>query len=199
MSQNEERMKAMQLADMPLLADHYRNLSDRENAGGSTAIATSGGGGKGGRPDINPNTNEGAEALAMAQQQFNNDGSYGYYNNQGKYVPFYVDALDGGGIDTNDTFFEGAGPISTLLNVAKIAPYGQSETPREQIGFRDITDMRDRGGPQASGGKFQGAGSYSGMMNFLDELSGATVPEREEYVYDQYGNFVPRKVTLLGG
>ena len=59
--------------------------------------------------------------------------------------------------------------------------------------------MRDRGGPQASGGKFQGAGSYSGMMNFLDELSGATVPEREEYVYDQYGNFVPRKVTLLGG
>ena len=56
------------------------------------------GGGKGGRPDINPNTNEGAEALAMAQQQFNNDGSYGYYNNQGRYVPFLVDAFDGGGI-----------------------------------------------------------------------------------------------------
>ena len=208
MSQNEERMKAMELADMPLLADHYRKLSDRENSGGATAMATSGGGGKGGRPDINPNTNEGAEALAMAQQQFNNDGSYGYYNNQGRYVPFIVDALDGGGMNTTDTYFKGAGPVSTLLNVAKVRPMGDARekdasgnylVPREQIGFRDVEDMRDRGGPQASGGKYEGAGQYSAMMNFLDELSGATVPEREEYVYDEYGNFVPRKMTLLGG
>jgi hypothetical protein len=199
MSQNEERMKAMQLADMPLLADHYQKLSDRENSGGATAMATSGGGGKGGRPDIDVRGESGQQHLAEMQAKFNNDGSYGYYNNQGGYVPFYVDAFDGGGMDTNNTFFEGAGPISTLLNVAKIAPYGQSETPREQIGFRDITDMMDRGGPQASGGKFQGAGSYSGMMNFIDELSGATIPDREEYVYDENGNFVPRKITLLGG
>ena len=48
MSQNEERRKAMELADMPLLADHYQKLSDRENSGGATAMATSGGGGKGG-------------------------------------------------------------------------------------------------------------------------------------------------------
>ena len=51
--------------------------------------------------------------------------------------------MDGGGYDTNDTFFKGAGPISALLNVAKIAPYGQSETPREQIGYRDFTDMTE--------------------------------------------------------
>ena len=76
---------------------------------------------------------------------------------------------------------------------------GNYLVPREQIGFRDVEDMRDRGGPQASGGQYEGAGQYSAMMNFIDELSGATVPEREEYVYDEYGNFVPRKMTLLGG
>ena len=27
--------------------------------------------------------------------------------------------MDGGGYDTNDTFFKGAGPISALLNVTK--------------------------------------------------------------------------------
>ena len=95
----------------------------------------------------------------MAQQQFNNDGSYGYYNNQGRYVPFIVDAFDGGGMNTTDTYFKGAGPVSTLLNVAKVRPMGDVEkdasgnylVPREQIGFRDVEDMRDRGGPQASG------------------------------------------------
>ena len=144
----------------------------------------------------------------MAQQQFNNDGSYGYYNNQGRYVPFIVDAFDGGGMNTTDTYFKGAGPLSTALNVAKVRPAGPASekdasgnfiVPREQIGFRDATDMTDRGGPQASGGQYEGAGTISTIFNMLDVLGGADIPERQEYVYDENGNFVPRKITLLGG
>ena len=63
--------------------EEERSFNERFNRGrnaGAQPVARSGGGGKGGRPDINPNTNEGAEALAMAQAQFNNDGSFGYYN-----------------------------------------------------------------------------------------------------------------------
>lgn len=151
-------------------------------------VARQGGGGgpKGGGPAmIDPTT----EAGQVFVQKYNTDGRYGYYNTNpnhqkyalGEYVPAYRDAFDGGGFDTNDTFFKGAGPISTLLNVAKIAPYGQSETPREQIGFRDVADMRDRGGPQHSGGEFEGGGMISMAGNLMDRLSGREATPKNRY------------------
>lgn len=205
MATNEEKYETFKRMDMPLLANHHKKLMDRENrasgrSSGPTAVAGSGRGGKGARPDINPNTNEGSEALAMAQQQFNNDGSYGYYNNQGRYVPFSVDIRDGGGMNTSGNFFKGAGPLSTALNVAKVRPAGPAREmrdgnyviPREQIGFRDITDATDRGGPQASGGRYEGGGMVSSMFNLADDIGRATIPERQEYIYNDQGVFQPR-------
>ncbi len=191
MSVNEERRKAMELADMPLLAEHYQKLSDAENrsSGSPTAVNNSGGGGKGGRPDINPNTNEGSEALAMAQAKFNNDGSYGYYNNQGQYVGFMEDAFNGGGMNTTDTFFAG-GPLSNALNVAKVRPMGMARerdaegnfmVDRADIGYRDATDMTDGGGPQFSGGPKMGGGTVSAMANLIDFIGGVDQGERKRY------------------
>ena len=88
MSTDEERYEAFARMDMPLLAGHYAKRIGKKSGNSPASVGVFGGGGKGGRPSINPNTNEGAEALAMAQQQFNNDGRYGYYNNQGRYVGF---------------------------------------------------------------------------------------------------------------
>lgn len=151
-------------------------------------VARQGGGGgpKGGGPArIDPTTELGQSFV----QKYNTDGRYGYYNTNpnhekyalGEYVPAFRDMMDGGGYDTNDTFFKGAGPISALLNVAKIRPYGQSETPREQIGFRDFTDMTDRGGPQHSGGEFEGGGMISMAGNLMDKLSGREATPKTRY------------------
>tara|TARA_B100000085_G_scaffold111991_1_gene102156 strand:+ start:4876 stop:5811 length:936 start_codon:yes stop_codon:yes gene_type:complete len=151
-------------------------------------VARQGGGGgpKGGGPArIDPTTEVGQSFV----QKYNTDGRYGYYNTNpnhekyalGEYVPAFRDMMDGGGYDTNDTFFKGAGPISALLNVAKIRPYGQSETPREQIGFRDFTDMTDRGGPQHSGGEFEGGGMISMAGNLMDKLSGREATPKTRY------------------
>ncbi len=166
-------------------------------------VSRSGGGGKGGKPSIDPRTEANQKIIRDSQ----NDGGYGYYTNMGRYVPFSVDIRDGGGMNTSGNFFKGAGPISTALNVAKVRPAGPASEkidgnyviPREQIGFRDVADTADRGGPQASGGQYEGAGTVSAIFNMLDALGGATIPERQAYVYDENGNFVPRKVTLLGG
>ena len=190
------------------LARHNAILERHRNAGAiAQPVARSGGGGKGGNRDIDVRGESGQQHLKEMQSQYNTDNSYGYYNNVGQYVPFSVDIRDGGGMNTSGNFFKGAGPISTALNVAKVRPAGPARekingefvVPREQIGFRDSADMSDRGGPQASGGQYEGAGSVSAFFNLLDTLSGATIPERQAYVYDENGNFVPRTVTLLGG
>jgi len=171
-------------------ADFNERFNRGRNVGAQAVpVARSGGGGKGGRPDINPNTNEGAEALAMAQQKFNNDGSYGYYNNEGRYVGFLEDAFNGGGMNTTDTFFAG-GPLSNVLNVAKVRPMGMARETNDQgqfivdranIGYRDVTDMSDGGGPQFSGGPKMGGGTISAMANLIDFLGGTDQGERKRY------------------
>lgn len=117
-------------------------------------------------------------------QQYNNDGKYGYYNNQGYYVPADIDMRDGGGMDTTDTFFKGGGLMSLLGNIAKIKPYGQKDTPREQIGFRNVADMFDRGGPQHYDGKYRGGGKISMFGNMLDQIGGVNQGTRTRYNYD---------------
>jgi len=117
-------------------------------------------------------------------RQYNTDGKYGYYNDQGFYVPADIDMRDGGGMDTNDTFFEGGGLMSLLGNIAKIKPYGQKDTPREQIGFRNVEDMFDRGGPQHSGGEYRGGGKISMLGNMMDQIGGVDQGTRTRYNYD---------------
>lgn len=117
-------------------------------------------------------------------RQYNNDGKFGYYNDQGFYVPADIDMRDGGGADANDTFFEGGGLMSLLGNIFKVRPYGQENTPREQIGFRNVQDMFDRGGPQHSGGEYKGGGKISMLGNMMDQISGVNQGTRTRYNYN---------------
>ena len=108
MATNEEKYETFKRMDMPLLADHHKKLMDRENrasgrSSGPTAVAGSGRGGKGAKPSIDPRTEANQKIIANSQ----NDGSYGYYTNMGRYVPFSVDIRDGGGMNTSGNFFQG--------------------------------------------------------------------------------------------
>jgi hypothetical protein len=209
MATDEEKYETFKRMDMPLLADHYAKKINRNSGGGPSAVMSSGGGGKGGKPSIDPRTDANQAIIQKSQ----NDGGYGYYTNMGRYVPFHVDIRDGGGMNTSGNYFKGAGPLSTALNVAKVRPAGPAREkvdgeyviPREQIGYRDSTDWTDRGGPQASGGKYEGGGQVSAIFNMIDTLGGATIPERQEYIYDAAGKYQPRTKkkeilkVLMGG
>jgi len=141
----------------------------------------SGSGGKGGQKDVNPETKSGKSAITRSR-----GGGFGYYDDRGKYVSAFTDAFDGGGANQSGTYFAG-GPISNILNVMKVAPKGSGDVPRERIGYRDLTDMFDQGGPQASGGGFRGARAFSGIGNIANMLTG-NQSERVGY-YDEGGRF----------
>jgi len=202
MPMSQEQMRAMNRA-----ASYNSNITDTMNAfkaiaagpsgGGQPSVSSvqpvsgapaqakqnAGGGGKGGRPDIDPSK--------VADSKYNNDKNYGYYRPDGTYVSAFEDMRDGGGKNQSGNYFVGGGLFSALANALKIRPAGAASerdpktgeyiVPREDIGYANVTDMFDRGGPQARGGKFQGAGGYSGMANFLYGLSGNEFGERVPY------------------
>ena len=117
MATNEERMKAMERADMPLLADHYRRLSNRENSSSPKERT----GGLGSNKGAARYKNTSAEDRAAA----NADGRFGYFDEANKrYVPAFIDAMDGGGRDTSGDMFKGGGPLSGILNDLGVKPYG---------------------------------------------------------------------------
>ena len=141
------------------------------------AQKTSGGGTKGGRDPIDPSK--------VKSSQYNTDENYGYYNDQGKYVSAWQDRIDGGGRNQSGNYFVGGGLISSLLNALKIRPSGAARerddqgnyvVDRADIGYRDFKDMYDRGGPQASGGRFEGLGLYSDFANLLFGEKGQRTP-----------------------
>jgi hypothetical protein len=154
-----------------------------DNNGPKASSKSSGSGGKGGGKTVDPSTSKGQKAITASRTE---KSGFGYYNDAGKYVPAYVDMFDGGGMNTSDTYFAG-GPLSNILNVMKVAPKGSGDVPRERIGYRDLTDMFDQGGPQASGGGFRGAGGFSGIGNIANMLTG-NQSERVGY-YDEGGRF----------
>lgn len=156
-----------------------------DDSGSKASSKSSGSGGKGGGKSVDPSTSKGQKAIAASRTE---KSGFGYYNDAGKYVPAYIDAFDGGGMNQQGTYFAG-GPLSNILNVAKVAPLGATEglVPREEIGYRDLTDMFDQGGPQASGGGFRGAGGFSGLGNIANMLAG-NESERVGY-YDEGGRF----------
>lgn len=154
-----------------------------DDNGSKASSKASGSGGKGGGKSVDPSTSKGQKAIAASRTE---KSGFGYYNDAGKYVPAYVDMFDGGGMNTSDTYFAG-GPLSNILNVMKVAPKGSGDVPRERIGYRDLTDMFDQGGPQASGGGFRGAGYISGLGNIANMLAG-NESERVGY-YDEGGRF----------
>lgn len=157
--------------------------SNSKKGGGAQATSTTGGsGGKGGgKPDIASNQ--------VSSNPYNKDKSYGYYNDQGKYVSAFQDMIDGGGRNQSGNYFEGGGAISAMLNAAKVRPAGAARArddqgnyivDRRDIGFRDVGDWFDRGGPQASGGKFQGLGLYSALANLALGEKGQRTPYADQ-------------------
>lgn len=176
--EGEEAEKAME-----------RHQARMSGGGGSSRDKSSpkarnggGSGGKGGgRPDISPDK--------VSESKYNTDNSYGYYDASGKYVPAFVDMRDGGGKNQSGNYFVGGGILSGLLNAAKVRPAGGARemqdgeyvVPIADIGYRDIRDMFDRGGPQASGGRFQGGGQLSGLANLGYSLTGREFGERTPY------------------
>jgi len=188
-----------------------------------------GGAGKGGVKSKALDPREDRELLQAQIAKYNNDGNFGYWgkSDDGMYrwVSPFQDATDGGGQDQYGTAFYGGGPISMIGNALKIRPSGMARAKddrgnylvdRADIGYRNLKDMRDRGGPQASGGRFEGAGHYSEFANLVAGEQG----ERELYkpetdyasvgliappalpsIYDSRGNMKPkRKIarSLLG-
>ncbi len=151
----------------------------------------SGSGGKGGRKDVNPSTKTGKSAITRSR-----GGGFGYYDDRGKYVSAFTDAFDGGGANQSGTYFAG-GPLSNILNVMKVAPKGSGDVPRERIGYRDLADMFDQGGPQASGGGFRGASGFSGLGNIANMLTG-NQSERVGY-YDEGGRFYEPPAPVPSG
>ena len=154
-----------------------------DDNGPKASSKSSGSGGKGGGKSVDPSTSKGQKAISASRTE---KSGFGYYNDAGKYVPAYIDAFDGGGMNQQGTYFAG-GPLSNILNVMKVAPKGSGDVPRERIGYRDLTDMFDQGGPQASGGGFRGAGYISGLGNIANMLAG-NESERVGY-YDEGGRF----------
>tara|TARA_B100000073_G_scaffold232285_1_gene194097 strand:+ start:5503 stop:6180 length:678 start_codon:yes stop_codon:yes gene_type:complete len=116
MATNEERRKQMELAGMPLLADHYAKLSNRENSSSPSQRK----GGLGSNKGAARYENTSAEDRAKA----NSDGRYGYFDEVNKrYVPAIFDMMDGGGFDTRGDTFKG-GIFSGMLNDLGVKPYG---------------------------------------------------------------------------
>ena len=156
--------------------------SSKSKSSAQATTTTGGSGGKGGgKPDIASNK--------VSSNPYNTDKSYGYYNDQGKYVSALQDMFDGGGRNQSGNYFEGAGAISSMLNAAKIRPAGAARerdaqvnyvVDRADIGYRDINDWFDRGGPQASGGKFQGLGQYSTLANLIFGEQGQRTPYADQ-------------------
>jgi hypothetical protein len=154
-----------------------------DDNGSKASSKSNSSGGKGGGKSVNPSTSKGQKAITASRTK---KSGFGYYDDAGKYVPAYIDAFDGGGMNQQGTYFAG-GPLSNILNVMKVAPKGSGDVPRERIGYRDLTDMFDEGGPQASGGGFRGAGGFSGLGNIANMLAG-NESERVGY-YDEGGRF----------
>jgi hypothetical protein len=137
-----------------------------------------GGGGKGGVKSQALDPVEDMDLINEQIAKYNNDGNFGYWNQSKdgmyRWVSPLTDAFDGGGQDKYGTAFYGGGPLSALGNAMKIRPMGMARekgddgnylVDRADIGYRNIKDMYDRGGPQASGGRFEGAGHYSEFAN----------------------------------
>lgn len=159
-----------------------------------------GGGGKGGKKSYDLTDPKQRENFLEARAKYNNDGNFGYYNDQGRWVGALTDAFDGGGQDQYGTAFYGGGPLSMIGNMMKLRPLGMARekdddgkylVDRADIGYRNIRDMYDRGGPQAEGGRFEGAGQYSEFANLIAGERGERELYPTETDYSQIGLIAP--------
>ena len=117
----EKRKPRSEMTHAEKIADHYRVIG-RPNP---FAFAHQGTpeqrkGGLGSNKGAARYESTSAEDRAKA----NSDGKFGYFDEVNKrYVPAFIDAMDGGGRDTRGDTFEG-GPLSAILNNIGVKPYG---------------------------------------------------------------------------
>ena len=103
------------------------NFGSDDN-GSKASSKSSGSSGKGGGKSVDPSTSKGQKAIAASRTK---KSGFGYYDDAGKYVPAYIDAFDGGGMNQQGTYFAG-GPLSNILNVMKVAPKGSGDEQEEK-------------------------------------------------------------------
>lgn len=82
--------------------------------------------------DGNGGSNKGGSKVDPAITR--NDNSFGYHGKDGNYVPWYVDMVNGGGMNASGDTFEG-GPYSGVLNALGVRPMGSpaSATPYARV------------------------------------------------------------------
>lgn len=82
--------------------------------------------------DGNGGSNKGGSKVDPAITR--NDKSFGYHGKDGNYVPWYVDMVNGGGMNASGDTFEG-GPYSGVLNALGVRPMGSpaSATPYARV------------------------------------------------------------------
>ena len=138
----------------------------------SKAVEAKGGGKASGKNIEKP---EGSDSFSDAQMKrmtaSRNDNNWGYYDtNTGIYVPWYIDAQDGGGKNQSGDTFQGAGLYSALLNAAGVAPYGYNQ-PRTyaRAGMVGRPELPQPAAPSApvppvvDNSQYGDAGFYDGM------------------------------------
>ena len=82
--------------------------------------------------DGNGGSNKGGSKVDPAVTR--SDKSFGYHGKDGNYVPWYVDMVNGGGMNASGDTFEG-GPYSGVLNALGVRPMGSpaSATPYARV------------------------------------------------------------------
>lgn len=100
-------------------AAHYAAIRGRSKGGSGSPKERKGGLG----------SNKGAarykRTSAEDRAKINSDGRFGYFDEVNKrYIPAFIDAIDGGGRDTRGDTFKGGGPLSGIANDLGIKPYG---------------------------------------------------------------------------
>jgi len=149
MATNKQKYEAAERMGNKTIARHYKMLMDRENRASGSPKSRKGGLG----------SNKGAakyqSTSAEDRRKANTDGKFGYFDEVNKrYVPAFIDAMDGGGRDTRGDTFEG-GPLSGILNDLGVKPYGSqmerayggpTTSPIQQA----VTSPRPRARPEPS-------------------------------------------------
>lgn len=111
--------------------------------------------------DGNGGSNKGGSKVDPAITR--NDNSFGYHGKDGNYVPWYVDMVNGGGMNASGDTFEG-GPYSGVLNALGVRPMGSpaSATPYARVA--------SSGSPYGQQFASSAGNNYIGSMDAASQL-----------------------------
>jgi len=119
----EKRKPRSEMTHAEKIADHYRILG-RPNPFAKVHSAQARAGERKGGLGSNKGAARYERTSAEDRRKANTDGRFGYFDEVNKrYVPAFIDAMDGGGFDTRGDTFKG-GRYSELLNDLGVKPYG---------------------------------------------------------------------------